>query len=60
MYAILELWDIHEHNARIINNLLMIDKKFIFKKISILWTSAAQFLNSFICILDIIFTDSVN
>ena len=39
------------------NNQLMIDKKFIFKKNFMLWTSAAQFPNS---ILDIIFTDSVN
>ena len=55
MSTILELWDIHEHNARIIK------QKFIFKKIFILWISAAhdQFLNSFIRILDIIFTDQV-
>ena len=36
-----------------------IRSQFIFKKIFILWTSAAQFLNSFMYILDIIFTDSV-
>ena len=53
MSTILELWDIHEHNARIIK------QKFIFKKIFILWTSAAQFSNSFICIFDIIFADPV-
>ena len=40
MSIILELWDIHEHNA------LMIDKIFIFKKIFVLWTSTAQFPNS--------------
>ena len=53
MSIILELWDIYEYNA------LMIDKKFIFKKIFVLWTSTAQFPNSFICILDSIFTDPV-
>ena len=46
MSIILELWDIHE-------------RKFIFKKIFVLWTSTPQFPNSFICILDIIFTDPV-
>ena len=38
---------------------LFIDKKFILKKILYSLTSAAQFPNSFICILDIIFTDPV-
>ena len=32
---------------------------FLIKKIFVLWTSAVQFPNSFICILDIIVTDSV-
>ena len=54
MSIILELWDIHEHN-----NQLMIVKNFIFKKVFILWTSEAQFPNSFMYTLDIIFTDSV-
>ena len=31
MCTILELWDIHEHNASTYNQ-LMIDKKFIFKR----------------------------
>ena len=52
MSTILELWDIHGHNARIIND--KIQGSFI------LWTSATQSPNSFICILDIIFTDPVN
>ena len=51
MSIILELWDIHEQ--------LFIDKKFILKRFFILWISATQFLNSFICISDIIFTDPV-
>ena len=53
MGIILEVWDIHEHNARIINYSLT---KFILKRFFILWSSAAQFPNSFICI---IFTDPV-
>ena len=52
MSIILEVWDIHD-------NQLFIDKKFILKRFFILWSSAAQFPNSFICILDIIFTDPV-
>ena len=54
MSIILEVWDIHEHNTRIINYSLT---KNSFKRFFILWTSAAQFSNSFICILDITFTD---
>ena len=39
----------------------MVAKKIIFKKIFILWTSAAQFPNSrFMYILGIIFTDPMN
>ena len=57
MNIILEVWDIHEHNARIINYSLT--KKLILKRFFILWSSTAQFPNSFICILDIIFTDPV-
>ena len=57
MSIILEVWDTHEHNAR--KNQVFIDKKIILKRFFILWTSAPQFLNSFICILDIIFTDPV-
>ena len=53
MSIIPELWDILEHNARIINYSLTKIHFFI------LWTSAAQFPNSFKCILDIIFTDLV-
>ena len=49
MCTILELWDIHGHNA--IKSLT----KNHFKKILYFWTSAAQLPNSFICILDIIF-----
>ena len=57
MSIILEVWDIHERNARIINYSLT--KKFILKRFFILWTLAAQFSNSFVCILDINFTDPV-
>ena len=32
----------------------------LFKRLFICWTSAAQFPNSFVCILDIIFADQVN
>ena len=39
---------------------LFIDKKSILKRFFTLWTSAAQFPNSFICILDITFTDPVH
>ena len=53
MSITLEVWDIHEHNAGIINYSLT-KNSFI-----ILWTSAAQFPNSFICILDINFIDPV-
>ena len=56
MSIILEVWDIHENNTRIINYSLT---KIHFKRFFILWTSAAQFLNSFIHILDINFTDPV-
>ena len=38
MSIILELWDIHEHNVRIINYTLTKNERFF-----ILWTSAAQF-----------------
>ena len=57
MSIILEVWDIHEHNARTINYSLT--KKFILKRFFIFWTSAPQFPNSLVCILDIIFNDSV-
>ena len=54
MSIILEVWDTHEHNARIINYSLT---KIILQRFFILWTSVAQFPSSFICILDIIFTE---
>ena len=56
MSIIMEVWDTHEHNARIINYSLT--KKFILKRFFILWSSAAQFPNSLVCILDII-TDPI-
>ena len=56
MSIILEVWDIHENNTRTMNFSFT---KNHFKRFFILWTSAAQFLNSFIHILDINFANPV-
>ena len=54
MSIILELWDIHEHNVRVINYLLTKNSRFLF-----FGHQQLSFRMDIICILDIIFTDSV-